>query len=82
MFKGKPVVYKDDEAGIRNRDGTWEKIWFPDGPPPYYSATELDDKAYTEDTKEVYLYLREKGSFKDGVMPLVPPKREWCLWDF
>lgn len=82
MFKGKPVVYKDKEAGFQNIDGTWEKIWFPDGPPAYYSATELGDDAYTEDTKQAYLYLRQTGSFKDGVMPLLPPKREWCLWDF
>jgi nucleoporin NUP42 len=82
MFKGKPVVYKDNEAGIQNRDGTWEKIWFPDGPPAYYGATELDDNAYTEDIKQAYLHARETGSFKDGVMPLLPPKREWCLWDF
>ena len=82
MFKGKPVVYKENEPGIQNRDGTWEKIWFPDGPPAYYGATELDDKAYTEETKQAYLYMREKGSFKDGMMPLLPPKREWCLWDF
>lgn len=82
MFKGKPVVYKENEPGIQNRDGSWEKIWFPDGPPAYYSATEFDDDAYTEDIKQAYLYAREMGSFKDGVMPLPPPKREWCLWDF
>ena len=82
MFKGKPVVYKDNEPGIQNRDGTWEKIWFPDGPPAYYGATELDDDAYTEDIKQAYLHVRETSSFKDGIMPLLPPKREWCLWDF
>jgi len=82
MFKGKPVVYKDNEPGIQNRDGTWEKIWFPDGPPAYYDATELDNDAYTEDIKQAYLHVRETGSFKDGVMPFLPPKREWCLWDF
>jgi nucleoporin NUP42 len=82
MFKGKPVVYKENEPGIQNRDGTWEKIWFPDGPPAYYGATELNSDAYTEDTKQAYLHVRETGYFKDGVMPLLPPKREWCLWDF
>lgn len=82
MFKGKPVVYKENEPGIQNRDGTWEKIWFPDGPPAYYGATELNNDVYTEDTKQAYLHSRETGYFKDGVMPLLPPKREWCLWDF
>jgi len=82
MFKGRPVVYKENEPGIQNRDGTWEKVWFPDGPPAYYGATELEDEAYIEDTKQAYLYVREKGVFKDGLMPFLPPKREWCLWDF
>jgi nucleoporin NUP42 len=82
MFKGKPVTYHDDEVWTRNRDGSEEKIWFPDGPPPYYSATEVDDDKYDEKTKEAYLFARENEVFRDGVMPLMPPKREWCLWDF
>jgi nucleoporin NUP42 len=82
MFKGNPVVYRENEPGIQKQDGVWEKIWFPDGPPPYYSATELDEDAYTDDIKQAYLYVKETGSFKDGIMPLKPPKREWCLWDF
>jgi nucleoporin NUP42 len=82
MFKGKLVVYKDGEAGMRNRDGTWEKIWFPNGPPVHYKATEMDDDAYTEDIKAAYLHLRETGGFQGGNMPFLPPKREWCLWNF
>jgi nucleoporin NUP42 len=82
MFKGKPVVYKDEEPFVKNRDGTWEKVWFPDGAPPYYGATEMDDQEYREDVKGAYMHLRETGAFKDGIMPLIPPKREWCLWDF
>jgi nucleoporin NUP42 len=82
MFKGKPVVYKEGEAGVRHRDGTWEKIWFPDGPPPPYKDTELDDSVYTDEVQEAYVHMRETGSFRDGVMPLIPPKREWCTFDF
>jgi nucleoporin NUP42 len=82
MFRGKPVVYKGSEAGTRNRDGSWEKIWFPNGPPAYYRATEMDDDTYSEGIKAVYLHLRETGEFQGGIMPFLPPKREWCLWDF
>jgi nucleoporin NUP42 len=82
MFKGKPVMYQNNEAGSRNQDGSWEKIWFPDGAPPYYKDTEMEDEAYDESTKAVYMYLRETGSFQGGIMPFLPPKREWCLWDF
>lgn len=37
---------------------------------------------YDEATKENYRYLKERGTFKDGIMPELPPKREWCTWKF
>jgi nucleoporin NUP42 len=82
MFKGKRVVYQEDQAGVQNRDGTWEKIWFPGGAPTYNEDTEFTDEAYDEKTKAAYVYMREKGLFPDGIMPLIPPKREYCLWNF
>jgi nucleoporin NUP42 len=72
MFKGKAVVYNN---GV-------EKIWFPNGAPPYYKATEADDELYDEATKASYFHMRETGTFPNGEIPLVPPKREFCLWDF
>ncbi|RFU23786.1 hypothetical protein B7463_g12552, partial [Scytalidium lignicola] len=82
IFKGKPVQYRDGIAGILHRDDRWEKIWFSDGPPPYNKDTELDDDAYDENTKAAYLHVLKKGTFRGGVMPLLPPKAEWCSWDF
>lgn len=82
MFKGKRVSYKDGEAGTISQSGSWEKIWFPEGPPAYYKDTEMEDSAYNDATKKAYMYMRETGNFEGGAMPLVPPKREWCLWDF
>ncbi|KAI9743244.1 MAG: hypothetical protein M1818_003090 [Claussenomyces sp. TS43310] len=82
MFKGQPVMYKDGEPGMRNRDGSWEKIWFPDGPPPHDKYTEAEDELYDDAIKSAYMHVRQTGSFPDGIMPLVPPRREWCLWDF
>lgn len=86
MFKGKPVTYRKGEDGapeaiFRNRDGTFERVFFPAGAPPYNKDTELSDDKYTEDVKAAYKHLRETRSFLGGVMPLVPPKREYCLWD-
>lgn len=82
MFKGKRVVYQNNVAGVKNANGSWSKIWFPEGAPPFYKDTELEDDAYDEDTKAVYRQLGQVGSFPDGVMPILPPKREWCAWDF
>ena len=59
-----------------------KKIWFPDGPPVFTKAVELPDDAYDEMTKENYRYLKDHGAFKDGLMPELPPRREWCSWNF
>lgn len=81
-WHGKPVFYIDGDPCYKRPDGTWERIWFPDGPPKENEDTQLPDEAYDERTKEAYLYMREHGAFKDGNMPDKPPKREWCSWDF
>ena len=81
-WKGKPVQYVEDDACYRDNDGTLKKIWFPDGPPVFTKAVELPDDAYDETTKENYKYLKDHGTFKDGLMPELPPRREWCNWNF
>lgn len=82
-WKGKPVSYIDDEPCIKSANGSlWERIWFADGPPVFLKTEEPPLKAYDEGTKEVYRLLRETGSLKDGVLPELPPRREWCSWDF
>ncbi|KAK6855931.1 CCCH zinc finger domain-containing protein [Apiospora arundinis] len=82
-FKGQPVMYKDATTpGLRNPDGTFRKIWFPNGPPAYYRGTEPDDPAsYTDDVKKAYADMHANGRFV-GMMPDVPPLREDCVWDF
>lgn len=84
MFKGKQVqyIYKDGSPAVRNRDGGYEKIWFPNGPPPYNKDTELPEAVCDDDIQKSYEFARATGTFKDGIIPLIPPKREWCLWDF
>lgn len=82
MFKGRPVVYKDNQPGFQNSDGSWEKIWFPNGPPGYYSATELPEEGYDQATKEAYEKFRQTGELEGGKLPLLPPRREWSKWDF
>ncbi|KAH9819850.1 nucleoporin AMO1, partial [Teratosphaeria destructans] len=65
---------------------TSERIWHPDGPPERESEDALDKaELYTGDLgavlKELYEYVRETGEFKDGIVPEIPPKREWVRWD-
>lgn len=93
MFKNKPVVYKKiheedkDEvpiAGLKRPDGHWEKIIFPDGPPPVNRDAAMSPEHYTgnDALKAQYVYAAQHGSFKDGKMPMIPPMQEWCSFDF
>lgn len=82
MFKGMRVTYKGEEAGFNGRGGDWQKIWFPQGAPAPYKDTEMDDAKYNEAIKTAYTHLQQSRSFKGGIMPAIPPKREWCAFDF
>lgn len=81
-WKGQRVTYVEDEPCFKRSDGALEKICFPDGPQPFGKGPEIPDEAYDEATKENYMFMKEQGAFKDGIMPLLPPKREWVDWDF
>ncbi|KAI9841226.1 MAG: hypothetical protein M1838_003671, partial [Thelocarpon superellum] len=82
-WKSRRVQYIDGEPCYQGGDGKWERIWFPDGSPPTIeNDTHLPMENYDDKTKDAYLYVRDHGVFKDGWMPLLPPRREWCRWDF
>ena len=81
-WKGKPVTYDDSIPYVKAQDGQLEKIHFPNGPPSLSKSPELPDELYDEGTKENYRFMMGHSDFKDGVMPNLPPKREWCKWDF
>ena len=81
-WNGKPVIYVDEEPFFKRSDGGLEKIWFPKGPPPFKKELDLPDEVYDDATKENYMYMKQHGAFKDGIMPVLPPKREWVDWDF
>ncbi|KAK3317522.1 hypothetical protein B0T19DRAFT_435134 [Cercophora scortea] len=95
IFKGKPVSYtvlknSSDASGskevpvVRGFDGTAAKIWFPDGAPNYTAETEAADPRVYEDpaVREQWRGFVETGAFVGGVMPEVPPLREFCAWNF
>lgn len=81
-FKGKAVSYSEDKPGVRAFDGTWTRIWFPNGPPNYYKDTELPVSEYDDKTKAQWQQFEQTGTFADGVMPSLPPLRECTVWDF
>ncbi|RDA86330.1 hypothetical protein CP532_4333 [Ophiocordyceps camponoti-leonardi (nom. inval.)] len=81
-FKGKPVSYNQGLPGTRGFDGTWTRIWFPDGPPMYSRDTELPPQEYDEKSKAQWEAFATTGAFADGIMPQLPPPRQCTLWDF
>lgn len=81
-FKGKPVMYKNGQPGNRAFDGTWHRIWFPNGPPGYYKDTELPPDEYDDKSKAQWEAFAQMGAFADGIMPDLPPPRECTRWDF
>ncbi|KAK4167007.1 nucleoporin AMO1 [Cladorrhinum sp. PSN259] len=90
MFKGKPVTYDIPKGAdkplpfIRQFDGSMLRIWMPNGAPPYTKETEADDPSKYDDpaVQQQWASFIRTGQFEDGLMPEVPPKREWCQWDF
>ncbi|KAI5859836.1 hypothetical protein GGS23DRAFT_600022 [Durotheca rogersii] len=73
---GEPPV-----PGVRNADGSWRKIFFPNGPPGYTKDTEPDPATYDSNTQAAYATMVATGRF-EGDMPEVPPMREDCVWNF
>ncbi|RCI13112.1 hypothetical protein L249_0054 [Ophiocordyceps polyrhachis-furcata BCC 54312] len=80
-FKGKPVAYNQGLPGTRGFDGTWTRIWFPDGPPMYSRDTELPQQQYDEKSMGQWEAFAKTGAFADGIMPELPPPRECTLSD-
>lgn len=82
MFKGCKVIVKDGAPYMHKRDGSLVKIWFPKGAPKSDGTAEVEDDHYNDDIRNTYIQANKTGTFENGVMPLLPPKREWCSFDF
>ncbi|KAJ5289012.1 hypothetical protein N7478_002042 [Penicillium angulare] len=87
LWKGQRVQYVDNEypCYIHPQDNkTLVRINFPDGPP--FLATLRDsqgkEQEYTPEVEEMYQFFLNNGYFKDGIIPAVPPKKEWVSFDF
>lgn len=80
-WKGNSVSYVDNRPYFRRPDGKWERIWFPEQP-KLDKDEELPKSMYTNSLEEDYRYLQQHGMFRTGLMPELPPKKEWCSWNF
>lgn len=80
-WNGQPVNYMGEIPCYKNPNGSWERIWFPDGPPGFLKPESLPDVQYDEGTIQNYLQLRQTGRFRENIIPALPPKREWLSWN-
>lgn len=86
-WKGRPVQYNGDSVPFYQHPGTGkrERIWIEKGQPPSHPDFEGVIEAYEGERgtmlKTIYDFLGETGTFKDGLVPEIPPKRDWIRWD-
>lgn len=89
-FKNQPVTYlsapKDFYAYSNTAaNGRPEHLWFPAGPGNANPDAQLDavyyEGALGAELRAIYEAVASKGEFAGGVMPEVPPVREWVRYD-
>ncbi|KAJ5613951.1 hypothetical protein N7528_007605 [Penicillium herquei] len=69
MWKGQRVEYVNDHPCYIH-------------PEDNKTPSQGEPEDYTPEIEEMYKYFLANGCFKDGVIPKVPPKREWISFDF
>jgi nucleoporin NUP42 len=81
---GKPSFHVYQSAA---NNGQPEHLWFPTGPPPAKKDTQLGEEdvfysgALGKELQAIYEAVASQGAFVGGVMPEVPPRREWVRFD-
>jgi nucleoporin NUP42 len=78
---GKQVRKMDGQLCFQRPDREWERVTFPD-PPQWKKQEDLPLDLYDDRVAKEYKHLSDHGTFKDGVMPDLAPKREWIDWNF
>ncbi|RKF79767.1 Nucleoporin AMO1 [Golovinomyces cichoracearum] len=82
-FKNRNIEYRDKIPGFINKEGIWERIWFPDGKPKFSEDAKMPlETVYDELTSKAYSYARQNKRFENGWIPALPPKDVWCEYDF
>lgn len=79
-WKGASVNYMDNVPHYRRPDGTWERIWFPDGAPAA-QGWEMPVQDYPQEMVQAFNFLSQNGGFQGGVMPDMAPRTEWARFD-
>ena len=86
QWKGRPVNYENNyPCYLHPKDNkTLVRINFPNGAPDpsTFRQSQGKEEDYTPEITEAYQYFLKNGKFKDGIVPAVPPRKEWIGFDF
>lgn len=83
-FKNQAVVYVDEVPHAVRPDGKKERIWFPNGIPVPNPCTEVTAEIYAvagTALEQIYHAVASTGTFQGGLIPEIPPKRDWIRFD-
>ena len=80
-WRGNRISYVEDKPCFKRADGNWERVWFPEAPKLDLNE-DIPYTMYTEALEEKYRHMQQHGSFPGGLIPEMPPKKEWCHWNF
>jgi nucleoporin NUP42 len=78
-WKGARVNYINNNPCYQAPDGSWERIWFPDGAPAAQSWNPAA-QGYPQDMTTAYEHLRQNGTFQGETMPEMAPRHELIDW--
>lgn len=91
MWKGRPVrPVKVEDGTVRpaylhpQDNKTLVRVMFPDGPPDDAGLRDAlsTPEQITPEIEEMYAFFAQNGFFKDGVIPVIPPKKDAVSFDF
>lgn len=86
-FKNQPVTYLGEPKNfhVYPSNNRAERLWFPQGPPAPNPDVQLEPVFYEgalgAELQGIYEKVAQGGEFAGGVMPEVPPRREWIRFD-
>lgn len=88
--EGYPCIAVPDPSKASGKQ--LQRVWFPDGPPPTNvqneeavhdpeGPPEVYEGQLGETLKGLYEFVLKEGTFKDGLVPEIPPMQAWVGYD-
>lgn len=81
-WKGRTVRYLEGSVPhYQLDDRSWERIWFPDGPPLPTESNSMREVDYSAEDVAAFQLLREANAFRTGLVPETAPRLDMVRFD-